>query len=224
MELSDKVFTLLTDVSLISVSLPLFVVIWKRKLFKGALAVFAIYVITVAITELLTGALGQFEINNHPVLHIFVIVEFAILSIAYYWAIHNLLAQRIVVFGIICFTCFSLYYTISVSSIYKFNSIPRTVESIYFIGLTFYFFLWIVQNSSAKSITMEPMFWINSGVLIYFAGSVILYLLTDVVSQMNQEVQSRMYSVIHSLSNIAFNLALARGLWMVPNTYQPNKP
>ena len=83
----------------------------------------------------------------------------------------------------------------------------RTTSSIIFSILATFYFVKITRELKVETLTAYPIFWINSGFLIYFAGSLFLFLLFEPLGKLH-ETSAIVTYMFHNFLGISKNILL----------------
>jgi|GEM_PF-2187156 len=94
----------------------------------------------------------------------------------------------------------------------SFNSLSRTFEALGMIILSLIYFFSSFQDLSLLKEENIPMLWFNSGVLLYFATNVFVFLLSDYILSTQPELHIGIWA-FHSVANILFNLLTTVTIW-----------
>lgn len=165
-------------------------------------------VISFAIIELVASTMFEKKINNMVMYHIQTFVEFYFLIFVYYRIMRRINSQKMVrLFAVIFLFASMLFYFRD--SVYEFNTGQRYIEMILLMFTMFVFLYEMTLYDSALRIRKSPFFWLTAGYLIYFSGTLLLFLLQQrfVDSGFND------YWVVHGIFNIFLNLVLTFVLW-----------
>lgn len=92
------------------------------------------------------------------------------------------------------------------------NSYSITLASLVFIFFSVRYFYFLLRDLPTDKIQRLPMFWINTGVLIYFAGGLFLFAMRNYLIEAFHDNQT-MYWSFHNFLNIVKNLLFAVALW-----------
>ncbi len=76
------------------------------------------------------------------------------------------------------------------------------------------FFYQIIKEMPTTHIQRLPVFWINSGFLIYYAGTLILWIASDYLAKILGDGFGS-YWIFHNVLGIVKNVFFAIGLWQV---------
>lgn len=195
--------------STLSILLPLiFGAIFFKSLTRPIKILFG-YIVVAALLEFLGAILFFQGKNNMPLYHIYTFFEFTILSLVYYTLFNQLLHKIGVLILSVAFLVYMANLIITHSAFDEFNTITRTIESAILI---LYFLTYILHSSrenTGKTLELNPYFILTSGLLIYFAGTVCVFLFLE-----HLEGNSFLSAwSIHSVLNIFLNVIYAVVLW-----------
>ncbi|WKN44583.1 hypothetical protein [Tunicatimonas pelagia] len=113
------------------------------------------------------------------------------------------------------FTLFKIADILWITGISKMDTIAITVSSFFFTSSSLLFYWQILQRMEVEAIERYPLFWINSGILCYFAGNLITFMFINYIAKQGYE-----YFVTHWLLHNFFSLfkylAFSIGLWLLP--------
>ncbi|MBA3681424.1 MAG: hypothetical protein H0W73_09700 [Bacteroidetes bacterium] len=152
------------------------------------------------------------KINNLPILHIYTILEFIILSWFYYILLKKDISYFIFISVALLFTVFSLIGSVYIEIFFTFNTISRSLASLVFIFLSVLRLL--------KSLTVEDMApnknnkgvdYITAGFLVYFSGSIVLFSFSNYLNKLAYGLLLNIWS-IHTLLLVLLYSAITIGL------------
>lgn len=181
-------------------------------------AVLKITVIVYLLSDLTIYLMAEHGYNNMPVIHAFTVIEFTLLTIIYKSVLDE--SVRKYLSGlIIFFAIFSIVNVIWIQDILAFNSWGRMIESFFLVILSLLWFLKIFREMVIEKLSSHPMFYINSGVLLYFAGNFFIFTYYNVMVNQFHGVMNEIWQ-IHSILNIIYSLMLAAAVWKMRAKYQ----
>lgn len=200
---------ILSKISAYSVILPLLVGAITFKKLSPTLRKLWVLVILYAAHESIALLLSAERINNMPVFHSHTWIETSFVT----WIYADLLKGRMrtimwVLFGL--FLGFSLVNSVFLESIWEFNSKQRYIAGIVLIIYTMMYFVEMLRSLNEERIERHMYFWMNGAYLIYFAGTLFLFIMTKEILS----TESNSFWDLHSILNILLNLGLAVTLWM----------
>jgi hypothetical protein len=161
-----------------AVLIPLLAGFWRYRRLPGYARVILAYLVIAGIVNVLASLLALKRINNLPLLHIYTLLEFVTLSIFYKLTLHGKIKAAIN-WMIAGFALLCIVYAAIPGNIYAYNIIPRSLESFIIGSLAVTFFF---PQMSTDLKTMEPLLWMNAGLLLYFSASFLLFLFSEVLS------------------------------------------
>jgi len=216
----------ITKAILIAADIPvllvgIFVVLCYRRLEKTS-RIFAWFVICSTIVQIIALILWLLKKNNMPLLHLYVPVGFALLAWYYRDVLGKLIAKGMIDVIILLFLCFSIVNSIFFQSIFIFNSNALTVESILLIILSIFTFI-VLLNQQLYSITERVklgLSWINSGILIYYSSTLLLFYFSNYCMR-HYNVNVNAYTwMFHSFASIIMYTCFFVGLWKQVKEYR----
>ncbi len=216
----------LTKVILIASDIPvllvlLLVLVYRRRL-DHSLKVFRWFIICSAIVQMIALVLWMLKKNNMPLLHMYVPVGFATLSWYYRAVLGKLIGKRMMVVVTLSFVCFSIINSVFFQPIFIFNSYALTVESVLFIILSIFTFI-VLLNQELPPVLQnvrQSLSWINSGVLIYYAPTLLLFYFSN-YGLRHYSVTINAYSwVFHSVASIVMYVCFFTGIWKQIREYR----
>jgi hypothetical protein len=200
------------DISIISGFFPLFAAAFNyRDLANNGkiLTIFFLIALLADLTEILTKTLGI--INNMPLIHVFIVISIFFLGYFYYDVFFSALLKKIAVFLSTLVLVVVLYNAIH---IWSYPSISNTISGLLFIVLSVLYFAQLLTRQEFIHIEKQGSFWINAGILFYYAVNIFLFML---LPRMISKNLGEFY-MIHSITNIIANLLYSIGLLCKPQT------
>ncbi len=88
----------------------------------------------------------------------------------------------------------------------------RITSSILFSILSTLWFLKIIREMSVGILTNLPVFWMNSAFLLYFSGSLFLFLLFEPLGKLH-ETSAIVSYMFHNLLGVIKNILIGVGFW-----------
>ncbi|WP_298425248.1 hypothetical protein [uncultured Kordia sp.] len=98
-------------------------------------------------------------------------------------------------------------------SIYIFNSYAKTFVQLTIIGYAILYFYNLIENQVFAPTVSKSLRLINSAVLIYYSGSLFIFMCSNVYYE-NAQVYD-IFWIFNALLNILFQLLILIGLWKV---------
>jgi hypothetical protein len=169
----------LTYIAPATVFFPIILFMINRRSGTSALKVLFGYLVMAAIVNITAIVLAMNGYWNLWLLHLYTILETVLLLFFFIQLANNrkskiVLWTLLVAFPLACIINWMFFQNAS-----NFNTYTRSVEAVLIIGAAAYYWL----SSSKENIdipwTDNPLNWIVSGLLLYFAGALFLFLFSN---------------------------------------------
>lgn len=195
--------------SISSVLLPLItgVLLWRHL--DGIMRVLFWLVFASMFADLSSLILAFQKVNNWPVLNIFVIVQF----ILFYLIIEH---DKNTFFSFVFLSCCiipGIANYLFVQSPKTFNSYSAYSYAIVIIIVCLRFLYFLMKDMAVEKIQALPLFWLSFGALIYYAGTLFLFLFNNYLA-LHMPARLPNIWILHNFLNIAKNFFLFMTLWV----------
>lgn len=210
----DKLnFNILADLTALSSFIPLFLLLLNYKMAASFLwrAIFFICLNSI-LANILSLVFAKIYMNNNPVFHFYILIEFWIISVIFYRMLINLNIKRLI---IVIQGLFSVYYLSILSfdqGIWKINPYPRILANVFIIILSISYFFQTLVEMKFDVITKDHFFWFNSSFLFYFSTTFYLAIFERFIRSFDNDLIFYTWPV-QLISMIIYNLILAKGIW-----------
>lgn len=194
--------------------IPFFIYSFLQKSIRKEYIFLGAYLLGNSLLKTCTLLILSFKGHTNTMVfyHIMALVEVICIS-AYFLRLNSISPRKIwiiaaiVLFGNILNSLFLQKYN-------EFNSNAWAFNTILLIGLGLYYFYMLFTRIENLQLEKHPDFLIVSGMLLYFSGSLFLYIVSSEV--LSQEARGFFYNgwLIRSVSDILKSTILAYGLWM----------
>jgi len=200
----------LSFLSILSSIIPLILGIYWVNILPKALKVLSAFIFIILILELLCVYLSSLRINNLFLFHANSFLEFVFYPLILSFILKNKIFQYTIIISITSFLIFAIFNIYLWEPLTAFNTNTRAVEGILMIAFCIYFYFDLFLKTEVVKLSTYPYFWLVSGLLIYFSGTLFLYLYA------NQIVKSTniTYWIIHSILNIFLNIMFSISIWL----------
>lgn len=199
--------------SVISGILPVLVAFFYYRRFDKVLKLAAAFFLMNVLSDLLqVSTLAMGAKNNQPVLHLNIILSVLFfIAIYYYVLILPGLKKLVLITGLVAVIGLS-YCLLFVNGIWDYPTWANTILSLLAILFSIIYFIQLLNRQEFVHIEKLGFFWINSGVLFYFAVNIFLFMLFQRIVANHQEE----YYIILHLTNIITNILFSVGLLCKP--------
>ena len=141
--------------------------------------------------------------------NIYTILEVTLLGLLYYQFIKTQVFRQIVLISIVVFDLLATYRLIADPHAY--DDLSWSLSNALLIVYVLLFFYDLLKQPEIAVLTRYPMFWISSGILIFFSGTIFVFLFGKyIISDM--DAMGDLWDMIKWL-NILYNILLAVGLY-----------
>ncbi len=158
-----------------------------------------IFTLLQQITVLVLGLKNNLHIGN-----IWVVVQFVLLGFYYYYETKSSKFRRFQMIIAFMYLTYTFWQYVDVEKFYSFLSVTRYFSGVIFIGYSINVFHDYLRLPK-ENLLIDPKFWINSAVFIFFTGTIFVYLLIEYMTKHYLEFQG----IVWSLHNI---LGIVRAL------------
>jgi hypothetical protein len=159
--------------------IPITTAIIRKKHWGPPENVVFVYLLISGLFNVLAALLAARRINNLPLLHLYTVIEFFIITGFFYVATHSKKEKFVIRSLWISFPLIALLAIFSLNSIFVYNQIPRSIEALIILILCIHFFMKSLSFSAAP----VPFFNFATVValLLYFSGSLALFALSNFI-------------------------------------------
>ncbi len=208
-------FDSLTLISSFIVVLPLFLSIIRHKKLEGIQIKLSYLLIIVFLVELISNVLWYKKVNNLPIYHFYTVIELILILNIYKTVLNHTFSKKFFVFIGVGFTVFAILNVLFFQNIYTFNSNTTTLLGIIVIFLALSYFYMLLKEVKYSMLETNPMFWINSGFLIYFSSNLILFFINNKLFTGSTEASYLVWG-LHAIINIILIIFYTIAVWVKP--------
>jgi len=205
-------FNTLCNISFYTTFVPLGAALYNYKYIGKPLKPIFLFVITAIVVEVITGILNWMGLNNFFLFHLFTIAEFSLFSLFYFNFFKRYFNSSWILIGIFIFMCIA-FFDYKVNGLESMDDFSVSIECVILVLYSLFLFYYVFQKLIFERLTEEPVFWINSSVLLYFAGNLLLFVFSNDLLKTDIKKHLLLWGIIHSFCNMVFNLFLTIGFW-----------
>jgi hypothetical protein len=170
-----------------------------------------VYLVIALVTEISTFIYEYlFNSENMLIINSYVIIEMATICLFYFYTLSYKRFRFIILAIITLFILFSIFQMALERK--GISNISLTFESIIIIVLSILLFNDLLINTRYSNILSAPIFWINSGFLLFFSGNLILHLFSQFLQTYAQKALYELWG-FHSVLNIILYILISIGFW-----------
>ncbi|XOV66987.1 MAG: hypothetical protein ACFHU9_15280 [Fluviicola sp.] len=189
-------------ISACSIAAPILVGALYFKSLSFTLRILFAYVAVTGPLELVTGVMSAYQLNNLYLFHAHIFLEFLAIAAIFFFSYDSVLWRRIVIIFSIGFLGFAILDYFFFDAWDPFRTNERYAEGLMIIVMCAGYYISLLRRPVHRYLERQPMFWLVSGWLIYFSGTLYLFLFSKELLAMN----SFHFWQIHAILNIGLNI------------------
>lgn len=195
--------------STFSIIIPIFLgVLMYRTLTKPLLILF-FYLCLTAIMEAWSSVLHTYGWSNLYLFKVHTLIEFVTFSSMYFLIIESRIFRKVCLLVVPLFTISTIFIETWRDSPDQLNTEVRVVESGILISYFIFHILHTYRKSNSPFLEIQPYFVLTIGLLIYFLGTMLVYLYYN---YLEGETLMLVWA-LHSILNIVLNFIFAITIW-----------
>ncbi len=213
--MSSEFFENLSLVSSFIVIMPLLCSVFKLKSLNRVQIGLIYILIAVLLVESISSILWYKKLNNLPLYHFYTIVEFLLIVNIYKKELSKKFTKKFFTLLSIGFVIFAIINTLFFQNLQTFNSNVTSLLGLIVIFFSLSYFYALLKEVKYSSLETNPMFWINSGFLIYFSSNLILFFINNSVFKGSTEASFTLWG-LHAFINIVLTIFYTIAIWVHP--------
>lgn len=211
-------------ISIIPPLICLLVIIFLyKKLHPKWLRLFIYYmVLTIAVEAITTFYSQYFKKSNHFIVNIYLPLSFCFYFFIFYKAFETKKNKILCSVACIIYLLFFVCDITFIEGFYSFNSYSYSLGSILIVFCCLLYFMWLFTSDRVMNYFKLPMFWISTGLLFFFVGSLVEMSLFKYMLNNHLDINGRIYQFIMITLNVilysAFTISfLCNQVWRKPS-------
>ncbi|MBQ4819895.1 hypothetical protein [Aquimarina sp. MMG016] len=150
-----------------------------------------------------------------PLYHFFTAIQFLLIVHIYRTVLSKIFSKLFFIIISIGFIVFAIINTLFFQNLNTFNSNVTTLMGFLVIFFSLSYFYALLKEVKYSVLEKNPMFWINSGFLIYFSSNLILFYMNNTLFKGTAEASLTLWG-LHAIVNIVLTLFYTIALWVNP--------
>jgi hypothetical protein len=199
----------------VSILLPISQAIIKYNRCPYELKIICWFLFASAISNIIGTFLAFKNINNMPVMHVYTFVEFALLAFFYKNILNTQQTGKIINWLIPSFLVICVVNALYFQNIHTYNTYTKSIEALIILILAITYFVKVLDKIEIEEKNVNVITYINSGLLIYFSGSFIWFVIFNLTIG-NVGLGVIMWS-IHATLLLILYILIAIALWKHKN-------
>ena len=174
--------------------------------------------------EISIDIFGYFDLKQKmmPQRHLYTFISFLLLGLFYNSVVKDFFKRNWILFIVILFEIYFVINSFFIRGIFEYRGFSRSLSIIILVLFSILYFHKVMVEGKLKSLSREPLIWINTAILLYFSGNLFFNILFDIIFEYSKEFGVLTYFYFNVL-NIVFYALLAIGFWKVEPLKRKNK-
>lgn len=193
---------------------------WNFKRLRMEFRVLAVFIFLSAGIQAGAEVAARFGINNLFLSHLYAVLGVVALAGFYRLLLRRFIPDAVFIILIAGFVTLAVATVLLWEPLDTFNSIPLTAEAVVFIIFALSTFILTLNENMNHQLReiLRSLNWINSGILLYFTGSLLLFYNGETIIHAIIGRWSVYTWLIHAALTIILHTCLLIGLWLSPKT------
>ena len=166
--------------------------------------------------ELACEILRVLDRNNLFLMPIYTVGELGLLALVYRQTLQSATFSKAVPWLVGAFTTYALLDSLLGSGLASFRPGQQVVQSVLILGMVGLYFRKLLNELSVQHLTREPMFWVSTGLFIYFLVYLQIALFSDFLLRHYSLQLNRSVWMVQYLFAIVLHSCYCLALWMRP--------
>ncbi len=128
-----------------------------------------VLVIFCLLIEFLAMYMARQTQNNLPLYHLFICVEFSLLTIILYQSYKGLIPKKYLSPLLYTFWGLAILNVVFFQKLHEFASHTRTLESVFILIVVIRYFFLVLKELKIKDLDKSFSFWVSTSLLLYFS-------------------------------------------------------
>ena len=178
------------------------------------------FLLTTVIIEFIGGWYLSKVLRNYAMYNVFTTVEFLFYSFLFYLHFKKLIFKKTVLISMPVLIIAVILNIIFVQGFNKtFNSYTFLLGSFFIVVFCCcYFYESVLHDNIDQQLIKQPFFWITSGLLIFYLGSVIINALFEYLRNNDLQAEGvRIYGIINHSLNVILYSSFCVAFFICPN-------
>ncbi|RZK32161.1 MAG: hypothetical protein EOO63_02170 [Hymenobacter sp.] len=153
--------------------------------------------------------------NNLFLMPIYTIGELAFLALLYRQTLQLPAFSRVAPWVVAGFAVYALVDSLALG-VSWYRPGQQIVQSLLILSMVWLYFRKLLSELQVRYLAREPIFWVSTGLLIYFLGYLQIALFSNYLLQHYSPEFNRNVWAVHTLLSIVLHLCYCVALWMRP--------
>lgn len=203
---------LLIETASVFIALPFFTAVFRYRKMGAAMKATALYVFLGAAIQVYSSWLSSKGYNNLWLLHIYTPLEFTCIVLFFSRVLEGFWPPRVFWWTAATFLGLSAVNSTFLQDVNTFNTYARSLEGVLVIAFCLIWCYRTLLEMKIVHLEDDPVFWTNTGLLLYFSGNVLLFAFSNYIVHINRALNLYIWA-FHALFSILLYGLITIGLW-----------
>ncbi len=194
------------------IALPVAVALIRYRQLNVTMRAIALYVFLGGLIQVSSSYISSYKQNNLWLLHLYTPLEFACIAWFYCHAFKGFVKKSAFVWVGLGFAVLSAFNSAFLQNTETFNTYARSLEGILVIVFCLMWCYRTLLEMKIKRLEQDPVFWVNTGFLLYFSGTVLLFAFSNYIVNINHALNLYIWA-FHALFSILLYFFITISLW-----------
>jgi len=194
------------------IGIPVLIAFLRYRQLGASMKAMACYVFLGGVIQASSSYLNGLGHNNLWLLHLYTPLEFACIAWFYSIVLSGFVKKVLFLWFGLGFAMLSGLNTAFLQAPDTFNTYARSLEGILVIVLCLVWCYRTLSEMKIKRLEQDPVFWVNTGFLLYFSGNVLLFAFSNYIININRALNLYIWA-FHALFSILLYFFITIGLW-----------
>lgn len=194
------------------IAFPVVVALIRYRHLDTTMKVMAFYVFLGGLIQVSSSYLNGLGHNNLWLLHLYTPLEFACIVWFYGMVLRGFIKKTVFVWLGVGFAALSALNSAFLQDPKMFNTYARSFEGLLVIVLCLAWCYKTLTEMKIRHLQQDPVFWVNTGFLLYFSGNVLLFAVSNYIVDINRALNLYIWA-FHAIFSILVYFFISIGLW-----------
>jgi hypothetical protein len=180
---------------------------WKYRRWEIVLLVYLL--IASLASDLLGLVLFKFSFNSYPIVNLFLLIQFLICYQLLTYPQINFTVDRIIPIGFVVIFIVNYFF---IQGPRVFNNYANTIACQILMFFSLRYFYRLLRGLPEENVIQIPSFWIAIGVLTYYSGNFMLFIVNNYLTLGIDGSHASMW-ILHNLLNFSKNIFFTIAIW-----------
>lgn len=199
------------DFAVVFLAVSSLICIYKFKKLDEPLRNLSYFLFWNLVIEIIARIISEYYENNLPLLHLYTLGEFILLSFFYKKMLEKpIISQNKFLYFILGGSVFIILNSLFYQNIYGFNSIAKTFVQVIVIIYSVLYFYHLTEDQSLSNLKKKGWRLINSAMMIYYSGSLFVFMFGQIT--LNNSDVYMVFWVFNAVLNLVFQIMILWGI------------